>query len=221
MKKTNYILILLVQIASSSVFAGPSHVSVARCEVQMESRKCDLDWDFSTAPSARYVVERLNADNGKWQAVQRSDAMSLTGSTRVSGGYLYRTLGCDGGAPAQADACTSSNVVWAPLYLPEDEIPPFVADGSGKLVMTIEKNAGHMEQLEQYNVYMMVRLLRGKNVDLASLPPMREVTENDVWANGQWSHAKEMQRSFYINFSGMREIARNDAKLVSNGVETN
>ncbi|MGH9856615.1 MAG: hypothetical protein ACRD4B_02105 [Acidobacteriota bacterium] len=211
MKPVTYFAVLLIQFASTATLADPNLMEVDRCEVYAEAKTCILAWNYSASPSMRFDVERLSPVNGKWQVVERHDSMLLTGSTQVPGGYLYRTLGCNGSAPDFNDKCVSSSVVWAPAYLPIDEIPESVADSIGR-TMLVDKSGDLSDQIEQYNVYTLVSLLTRDDVDLKNLPPMKEVTENDVWPDGKLSLAQSMQRAFYQNYSGLQQIAIHNAE---------
>jgi hypothetical protein len=161
----------------------------------------------------RYTVEKLNPDSGRWNIIHAKDAMHLSARRPVQGGHLYRVRGCNGGSRRFATDCVSSRVVWAPVYLPEQQIPHEVIDGSGQ-VMTVDKSAPYEEQIEQYNVYVLVRLLGSSSVNLAELPPMAEFGEDDTWDDGEWTAAEALQHAIYLNYSGMQAIAKS---RISNG----
>lgn len=207
MQRTAQTLFLLALLASATTSARPSAVSEARCKASLANTACELEWDFSAVPRMHYTVERLDPDTGRWQAVHRADAMRLTGSETLSGGALHRVRGCNSPEPGVLDSCVSSDVVWSPVHVGKNQIPPEVVGADG-VVMSVDKSASVEEQLEQYNVYLLVRLLGNGRVDLARLPAMTEVSERELWIDGEWSPAQAMQRSLFLNYSGMQRIAR-------------
>ena len=210
MKNLHLMLCPILLLTAAASFASPRQVDTVECRKTRHSQGCELAWDFSAAPRTNYSVERLNTDSGQWQLVQARNAMHLTASKKVRGGYLYRVRGCNGHTDRRSKDCVTSRVVWAPAVVPEDQIPAEIVDMSGQ-VMLVEKSGTYEEQLEQYNVYLLVRQLGSKSVDLRRLPPMAEVTEEDVWAGGDWSAEKARQRSIFLNYSGMQEYTRSIA----------
>jgi hypothetical protein len=207
MQNLNMILGSVLLLMAAASFAAPRQIDTVHCKKSERNPGCELAWDFSAAPRMNYSVERLNSDSGQWQLVQARNAMHLSASKKVPGGYLYRVRGCNGRTGRSAKDCVSSRVVWAPAIVPEEQIPAEVVDRSGQ-VMLVEKSGTYEEQLEQYNVYLLVRQLGSRSVQLDRLPPMAEVTEEDVWADGHWSAEKAMQRSIFLNYSGMQEYMR-------------
>lgn len=207
MKNLNMILCPVLLLTATASFSAPRQIDAVQCRKSATDAGCELAWDFSAAPRMNYSVERLNADNGQWQLVLARNAMHLNATKKVQGGYLYRVRGCNGRSGRLAKDCVSSQVVWAPAIVPEEQIPAEVVDRSGQ-VMVVEKSGTYEEQLEQYNVYLLVRQLGSKSVKLDRLPPMAEVTEEDVWADGYWSAEKAMQRSIFLNYSGMQAYTR-------------
>jgi hypothetical protein len=197
-----------VVTTAASAFANSSdNIRVGRCAEQANAGGCDINWDFSSTPGQRKTVERWSPGQGDWEVVRSADTMRRRGSERVAGGYLYRIQRCNGRAPHHSEKCNFSSVVWVPVFLPEQEIPAEVINTNGDR-MTVDKNGSLNEQLEQYNVYLLVRTLGAANIDLANLPSMTKVTGADIWANGSWSFEQEMQRSFFINYSGLQQLAK-------------
>lgn len=210
MKRKFLLITSVALLASSALSASPRQFNTAHCSDVRSTGKCSLAWDFSAAPRMRYMVERLNPDNGQWQVIQTKIATHLGASRMLGGGHLYRVRACNGAARNEPVDCRSSEVVWAPEYPPEHEIPSEIVDSHGQ-TMTVDKSAPYEEQLEQYNVYLLVRQVGSQSVNLAELPSMDGITEEEIWADGEWSAAEAMQRSIFLNYSGMQEIAKSNA----------
>lgn len=214
MNNRNYPLGALVIAFMSLLIANAAVSGEVRCVQQTIDDKCKLTWDFSTTPKAMYRIERLDPLSGKWNDVSTVELLT-SGSTAVDGGSLYHVRGCNIGSKGAVADCAASNVVWVPVFPEEKDVPSEVVGIHGE-TMSISKDADLAMQTEQYNVYLLVRLL--DMVDLASLPPMLEVTAQDILADGKWTLSEGMQRSFYLNFTAKQQQAI--SRLYSSGSTT-
>jgi hypothetical protein len=112
----------------------------------------------------------MEPEHSAWTRLFTVPARAGTSEHEMLGGRLYRVLTCADASGTKS--CVSSQVVWAPFQaMSKDAIPDVVLDKNGGR-MLVSKNLSMAAQNQQYNVYLLQRMMTGI-MDMRSMPPMR------------------------------------------------
>ena len=131
---------------------------------------CRLTWNVPSGSYGSFWVEEMDPETSFWRRLPKPlPARSGTTPERVQDGRLYRVVACQDASGS--GPCTSSTVQWAPFKpMSADSIPELVDNKRGGK-MLVSKKSHIKSQAQQYNVYLVERLLNGIE-DMRSMPPM-------------------------------------------------
>ena len=168
---------------------------------------CRLAWNMTGAAHGNYQLQTYSVKNGGWKNVGKAGMESYTTlEKKVRGGRLYRVLACD---DSRAGAnCTSSTVHWVLDKPSTVEIPEQVFDKAGT-PMLISKDEDRLSQLDQHNVYLLVRLLEQID-DLAAMPPMTRprLAGESMVIDETLTDDDQIYGSIYHNYEAQRALVK-------------
>ena len=121
--------------------------------------QCVVSFNLANSGKAYYKVQQLDEIDASWVNIGDHNVPWNEGDT-VESGNLYRVAGCDDLDGTRG--CLYSNVFWAPIILPADEIPSRVKmsdEEGGEVWADISKNLSPVEQLRQLNVYRLSEIV--------------------------------------------------------------
>src|SRR5262245_24565529 len=156
--------------ADSNSNDAPVVAGAATCMRDSERGPCYLSWTLPAHMWSQVFIERFDTDSDSWIAVGELHAGSRGRTPEpVAGGSLYRVSACYGSSAA--GACIHTSVHWVPL-LPAsvDEIPERVDTPDGALV--IPKNNPLRNQTQEYNVFLVAKLVAETPDFTTTMPPM-------------------------------------------------
>lgn len=181
--------ILFAALTFTNVEAGdPPLAGSVDCENSGGRSFCDLIWDFSQAPRTYVQIQAFDTATQAWKEHGSPYESFLKRSLPLDGGNLYRAVACDDVAMRQN--CVSSTVQWSLVWPALHEMPDYLSLSNGSR-MYISREAPLEIQIEQYNVYELVRFL-DRVEDLTALPPM---TERETFGDPRLSPAIDDEAS--------------------------
>jgi hypothetical protein len=174
-KKAFLMALLLATTARISAGEHPStepenfSLGVDGCERSTRDDRCRIVWIVSAPERAYYWIEGMDPESSVWRRmIGPVSSRSAVSEAPLVDGRLYRVVACDDDTGTRS--CVSSKVLWAPLKTEVDAIPSIVEDKRG-VKMFVSKKSSAFGQHQQYNMYMLMRLMSGV-ADMRSMPPM-------------------------------------------------
>ena len=170
------LLALVVLALSRPAVPGPpsdaedSVSGTTTCDSSDNTGLCRIAWNIHAATRTFHWIEEMDPETSTWRRIS-GPVSARSGITEepVLGGRLYRVVACED--PTGAKECIGSTVLWAPFQPKSaDAIPSFLDDKRG-VRMFVSKNLSLEEQNQQYNAYLLVRLMNGVT-DMRAMPPM-------------------------------------------------
>ena len=159
---------LVLMILWQSGYADQSP-GLVKCD-NVQGLPCKLVWNIANGPHAYYRVERFDTKNGNWIVVQPLPRKPRGVTVNaVSGGSLYRVVGCK--PDRAAESCVGSSVHWVPFQAESAaDLPDSVRSSTGDWELVVHKDAPlHMQNLD-YNVGLLTQVL--DRMGQTARPPM-------------------------------------------------
>jgi hypothetical protein len=171
-RSTSTVLLLIlagVAGADATINNKTQVFGTVACKLDRSGDLCRIAWEIPASARKFYWMEEMEPEQSSWHRLFRLPTRAGITESKLQGGRLYRVIACEDAAGTQS--CSSSQVVWAPFQaLNVDSIPDVVHTKQGEKMLVGKRN-GLQSQNQQYNLYLLVRLMSG--ADGWTMPPMR------------------------------------------------